>query len=326
MDQGAPNPLDVLWTHSKAVDGAGIIQHKVAADTVARRRNSQLDFADRSQTCIVFDWDDTLFPTNYIIHELKLDHTQPLASQAWLSASAEQTVTAKLAQCEAHALELLQRSSLRGHVALVTLAKDDWVHRCCRLWYPTIGEYIRSVDMPVLYAQDRLTEQQKGDIWDRTRGNDEEYYGTVKGRAIGDEIERFYSQYEGQTWKNVISIGDSRFERFGLMAASTAYMTGRRLSSQFVHPQLPNQQGAWETVANDKQVRLRVKVCKLVEQPDMDELVVELHLVSRWLDLMVKLNEGFDMDIEALSDNVKVQIAEAVLRGQRPVSQLPRVA
>ena len=35
----------------------------------------------------------------------------------------------------------------------------------------------------------------------------ERFWSTVKGRAIARECSKFYSQYEGQSWKNVISIG-----------------------------------------------------------------------------------------------------------------------
>merc|ERR1719277_1699377 len=73
--------------------------------------------------------------------------------------------------------------------------------------------------------------------------SEEAFYGLLKGRAIAEEIDKFYSQYEGQTWKNVLSIGDSRFERYGLLAASTAYMQRRRLSTLDQRPFTPAQRG-----------------------------------------------------------------------------------
>eukprot|EP00438_Fugacium_kawagutii_P021264 Skav220185 [mRNA] locus=scaffold1074:48236:61157:- [translate_table: standard] len=46
----------------------------------------------------------------------------------------------------------------------------------------------------------------------------------MKAKAITRECYNFYSQYEGQSWKNVISIGDSDFERIGTMSATKDYM------------------------------------------------------------------------------------------------------
>lgn len=36
------------------------------ANSALGRRNSQLFFASKSQTLLIFDWDDTLFPTTYV--------------------------------------------------------------------------------------------------------------------------------------------------------------------------------------------------------------------------------------------------------------------
>ena len=38
-----------------------------AANCALGRRNSQLFFASKSQTLLIFDWDDTLFPTTYVL-------------------------------------------------------------------------------------------------------------------------------------------------------------------------------------------------------------------------------------------------------------------
>merc|ERR1712185_668085 len=62
----------------------------------------------------------------------------------------------------------------------------------------------------------------------------ERYWSDIKGKAIAKEVKQFYSQYEGQSWKNIISIGDSDFERLGTQAATAEYMkrTGLRTSTQ----------------------------------------------------------------------------------------------
>merc|ERR1712129_245037 len=111
-------------------------------------------------------------------------------------------------------------------------------------------------------------------------------------------------------------------------AASTAYMVGKRLTT-IAKPFLPSEQQAWQKTkkeeGDDKVVRLRVKCCKLIEGPELEQLAIELVMIARWLGLMVALDEGFDLDIEALVDASVVSLVEEVLRGERAVEDLPSV-
>merc|ERR1711920_114949 len=98
-----------------------------------------------------------------------------------------------------------------------------------------------------------------------------------------------------------------------------------------MRPALPNKHGAWEKMSRTPSekphlIRLRVKCCKLVDQPDMEELAIELNMMSHWLELMVKLDEGFDLNIEAIKDEECISVVEAVLSGKRPVAELPKAA
>jgi hypothetical protein len=291
-----------------------------------RRLNSQLQFAELSQTVIVFDWDDTLFPTTALLEDFRVDWQLPVAAQVHLPVAERLQIESKLRHCEDLAIQVLLRSTSRGHVVIVTLARSGWVDMACQQYYPRLGEVLRNCGVPIVYALERVPEPQLLDM--RARGaGDEEIYGLVKGRAISEEIERFYSQYEGQTWKNVLSVGDSRFERFGLLAAATAYMMGRRMSAFDLLPKLPGEHEAWELLADGQRlVRLRVKCCKLLERPDADELAVELDMLSRWLDPMTSLDAGFDLDVEALIGEEEVSIAEAVLQGKRPTEDMPKLS
>lgn len=308
---GQPNPVELLRRHSLRHG-----QKEVLTATPRRRgrAESQWNFADPSQTVIVFDWDDTLFPTTNLIDVLSLDWQVPLAQQR-----VKKEVRTKLAQCENRAAEVLGKAVENGHVVVVTLAARGWVEQACECFYPKVGEVLRTNRIKIVNAQEF-----KG-VGDASQyQSEEEFYGLLKGRAIAQEIDRFYSQYEGQTWKNILSIGDSRFERYGVLAASTAYLQRRRLSSWDDQPFSPGQQDAWQKVEADGHVvKVRAKVCKLVDQPDIEELDIELDMISKWLALMVNINEGFDLDFEALVDSRLVGVVEGVLHGERPVKDLP---
>jgi len=311
-------------------DGATSSTLRIVKGASADKRTSQFQFAERLQTVIVYDWDDTLFPTSFLFDSLRLDLAVPLAQQRRLGARAKE-VSRKLAKCENLAAKILQESYVAGQVVVVTLAVKGWVEQACRCFYPKVGELLRQLKIRVVSARQEQVANgklnvSKGLVKAKCR-SEEEYWGLLKGRAISKEIEQFYSQYEGQSWKNVISIGDSQFERYGLLAASTAYIQNKRMSQLDVSPYSPAQSGAWQkmevTQDSERQIRLRVKCCKLLGDPDMDELAVELNTIGKWLTSMVRLDEGFDIDFEALKDVEQVAIVEGVLRGERPVTDLP---
>merc|ERR1711879_898407 len=120
--------------------------------------------------------------------------------------------------------------------------------------------------------------------------------GLMKGRAISEEAEAFYSQYKGQSWKNILSIGDSNFERYGLLAASSAYMQGLKVdndatpaspASQVWHS---TEEGCWEKLEDGHLKRLRAKCCKFIDTPDIDSLIAELETLLDFLEDMVKLD------------------------------------
>lgn len=297
----------------------------------AKRRDSQGNFHARAQTVVIFDWDDTLFPTTYVQEDLGLDWRLPLEEQ--LSPLEAEDARAKILACERYAGEALVKAKELAHVAVITLAGSGWVDLSCRHFYPSLGRLLRNLQIPVVYAQEQvkgLPQQYKKKNF-QADDDLERYWGLVKGMAIAGEAERFYSQYEGQSWKNILSIGDSTFERYGLLAASSAYMRDVSLAA---NPSAcagqapvwsPSQEGCWEKVQDGHVKKLRAKCCKLVDMPDTEELAVELEMVGKWLEGMVRLDEGFDLDLEAVEAESQVPTIEAVFRGERPVSDLPRL-
>lgn len=182
-----------------------------------------------------------------------------------------------------------------------------WVEHTCKNFFPVLGELLKEMSIPVLYAQEKLkrhemhcnTVHYSRDDWER-------YWGLMKGRAISEEAELFYSQYKGQSWKNILSIGDSNFERYGLLAASSAYMQGHKVDADATPASKgspvwnPTEDGCWEKLENGHIKRLRAKCCKLADAPDVEALATELEKLSEYLEDMVKLDNGFDVNLEEL--------------------------
>lgn len=311
------NPVELLRRHSLKYPSEQDSEQKRSTEGRSKRADSQWQFADPTQTMIVFDWDDTLFPTTDILDVLELNWQVPLSRQ-----KVKREVLAKIVACEKRSAGTLRRAAQSGHVVVVTLAAKGWVEQACRLFYPKVGELLKNLKIKIVNAQEP---EIKGLVGDPSQySSDEEYYGLLKGHAMALEVEQFYSQYKGQSWKNILSIGDARFERHGILAAATSYMQGCNMNAVGETPVLPTEQAAWRKVESDGHVvALRVKCCKLVDGPDIDELDIQLDMVSKWMHLMVALDEGFDLDFEALVNSELIAVVEGVLRGDRPVADLP---
>jgi hypothetical protein len=165
----------------------------------------------------------------------------------------------------------------------------------------------------------------------------------MKGKAIAKALSQFYSQYEGQSWKNIISLGDSDFERYGAMAATMQYAAaqglvneseivptsrsrasrarriseGSQLSVSSVKHHISTGNGrrmSWEGTVNGQEFKVRTKTFKMLDEPMVEELIVELSLLQQWLPLMVGLNDGFDVDLNSLDDKAQIDKIESTLR------------
>lgn len=293
------------------------------------RRNSQAIFADPSQTMIIFDWDDTLFPSTHLRHIKGFSLCKPVHQQRL--AKADCIVVARhLSRLEEKVHVLLEQATRLGRVVLVTLARAPWVHDACARFFPRVGKLIKQRRIKIVYAQDTSVVD---DHTPSSMSDDEfeEFWARMKGRAITKELDHFYSQYEGQSWKNVISVGDSTFERLGTIRATEAYMrdlgidvpveriptpTGASAGHVARVPSVTSTRSGLPEVEVDGQIyKVRTKTCKIIDDPSMQELAVELDLLHHWLPLLVALDDGFDCDLNDLDDAGAIAQIESTLRG-----------
>lgn len=310
-------------------------------------RNSQAFFADSLQTIIIYDWDDTLFPTTYVRDDMDFHWRTPLMEQRGLPRSELLAARAKLAACQRNVLTLLRDSLQLGKVVILTLARDPWVVESCKNFFPEVGELIESAKIPVVYAQNGV-QVDYNKLAMSTDEAVERHWAGVKGRAIAKTVSGFYSQYPGQSWKNVISIGDSDFERLGTMQATQEYLS--KLSASAVGrsdsktPRLGSKTptnamralkmaGAGlfsKTRSQDRPtleaevgghvIKVRTKTFKMVDQPECDEVTTQVAMITRWLGLMVKLDEGFDVNLNELGNPAVLVKIERTLRSRGSAS------
>ncbi|CAJ1365109.1 unnamed protein product, partial [Effrenium voratum] len=264
------------------------------------RRSSQEFYAEKFQTMIVLDWDDTLFPTSYLRDELRLSWLKSWQDQN-LAPKQKEEVASRLAICQTKVVDLLTQATRAGKVVLVTLARKPWVADSCRNFFPAVGQAIAELEVPIIYAQEGVSID-----YNKMCSNTEleRFWSGVKAKAIARECKSFYSQYDGQSWKNVLSIGDSDFERIGTMLATKDYMeqTGIETSP------------SGQAVVDDHVYKVRTKTLKMVDQPSIEELSTQLGLLRTWLPNMIKLDSDFDLNLNAADPNALRRMA-AVLRG-----------
>ena len=225
---------------------------------------STLDWYKPTQTAIIFDWDDTLFPTSWLKAQSSLRWFEPLPV-----ASPYRQIFQGIA---ANIRELLETASELGSVSILTLASSPWVTIAVRNFLPELEAVIVNLGIPVAYAREELLPG------DEALGSDD-MSRLLKRRAMHRVIKKFYSQYAQQSWKNVLSIGDSIFERQALQ----------------------------DVVSFKKQAatkKCRAKTLKLADAPDVDQLNAQMTVLNTWLRPMVLYDDHIDINLDGSLDEV----------------------
>jgi hypothetical protein len=140
---------------------------------------------------VIFDWDDTLFPTSWLQRQgfFKADAVPSMQQAAQLQ---------KLAD----AVERTLRATLLfGKVVVVTNAEKGWVELCCPKLMPSLAQVLSEVDI----VSARST-------YERHSQNPSEW----KRLAFAQELEQFHIQSDQQC--NVVSVGDSLYEQHAVMS------------------------------------------------------------------------------------------------------------
>jgi len=183
--------------------------------TPVKTTQAEPNFADPSETIIFLDWDDTVFPTTQVFETwgLSLDEPadNPYASE--LELWAESFTQMMLTVCR-----------LTARCVIVTNARGTWVEKCISRFAPKLKECLAAEGLKfhVVYAQDHLPKRFarpcKSTISQSMKCIEEKDDMMTMGKfaAMRSEVRRFYSRYNKQTWKNIMSIGDAPYERHAL--------------------------------------------------------------------------------------------------------------
>jgi hypothetical protein len=138
-------------------------------------------------TLIIFDWDDTLFPTTW------LQQHGFFEDEATLSTEQEMQMKS-LAQSARLALQVAMQI---GKVVIVTNAEQGWIEMSCTKFMPSLVSLLRTVDMVSARASyEQFTESPSE--WKRL--------------AFRNEVDLMYGVACSEQKRNIVSIGDSLHE------------------------------------------------------------------------------------------------------------------
>eukprot|EP00439_Symbiodinium_sp_Y106_P067952 s1993_g11.t1 len=269
---------------------------------------SQAEYFRPEQTIILFDWDDTLCPSNWI------RENRPALS-FFKPCPADEKYQRPLRELQKHVEATLKLAMKMGKVIIVTNAMEPWVETSCRNFLPALMPivsqvqviYARSVfdtmtceaakkqargsspgrALPGLYAANGMNKLSGSSQRMAAAPVDEMAPQRWKEIAFEQEISGFYSRYAHQSWKNIISIGDSIFERDAVRRVVINRPTANR--------------------------KCRTKTAKLLDEPEIDELVAQVRVIHDALGLMVQYDGNLDIEIDEEDLKLDLSLAEKIM-------------
>jgi len=271
---------------------------------------SQSEFFKPDQTIILFDWDDTLCPSNWI------RQNRPALS-FFKPAPSDEKYQKPLNELSKYVDATLRLAMTMGKVIIVTNAMDPWVETSCRNFLPALVPIVSQ--LPVIYARSIYDANNCDPLKGSGRGrgssfgraplpgmyspNGQSKLGNCNTRlalqmdssapqkwkelAFEMEIAGFYSRYAHQSWKNVISVGDSIFERDAV----------RRVVLN--RPSMKK--------------KCRTKTAKLLDEPAIGELIAQVRVIHDALALMVQHDGNLDIEIDEEDLKLDISLADKIL-------------
>lgn len=220
---------------------------------------------------IVFDWDDTLFPTSFSLSDPRL---RPLFHKKRAAGGrAERAIenNRQLRALQAAAINAIKVASQIGRVVIITLAEEAWVRHASGMLMPGLFRLIEESDLQVLSAQDFHTAAFEDS------GNLEDSHGNGAMPNLTPLIEckaaAMRQCIPSGFLDQICSIGDSEVE------AQAARQVSMERNS--LHPCLH-------------------KVLKLCEMPTIEMLTAELNTAASWLPQAVEYRQSIFADIRSL--------------------------
>jgi len=227
---------------------------------------------------IIFDWDDTLFPTRHVTEVVKALHPKdgPLPSESPYHTDLK-------AHAQIVESILLSAREVVGRVSIVTLARRPWVENSAAWYLPGLDfeKLFQELEIEIFYAREHIT---RPHIYNAQLEEGVDMFVIAKRNAMLKCLRKLY----GPSTKtmHVISVGDSTVEH---------------LAAKEVLWCCPQEAGSY------------CKTIKLMSDPSVQNLAEELQVLASWLQQIVACEKDFDISFESedFNDNITVTLAGA---------------
>jgi len=224
---------------------------------------------DPNDTVLLFDWDDTLFPTWFItevvIPCVPRNKTNDDAKSD--QEALKETPYFNPLRCHADTVvEVLRTARSLGRVGIVTLSQRPWVQSSAEQYFPSLDfrAILKDLEIPIIYARECVRRPMISQAEVEEGVN---IFTVAKQNAMLKALKKLYGK--SKPWKNVISIGDSIVERDALKEI------------------------LWCNSSDEEDPHC--KTVKLMEDPSVEQLGAELVLLNVWLQSMALHKADFDV-------------------------------
>jgi len=250
-------------------------------------------------TLIILDWDDTLFPTTWLESKKAFKN----CSKAWQDEQPELHLSpddlAALEEMDQTARALVLTAADLGEVCCVTLAQRPWQEVSMKVFMPKLYEVWKELKIPVHYASEEADSTRLGTSGPAVRAivkDPTELTHLLQRQQVAKKMkamEKVINRFYGQTWANLISIGDGEAEW------------------DAVHELVFNHANPSSDRPEDQ---LHLKTVKLLQEPTCSLLQAQLQVIHAWLpsivsraeDLNTRLPEN-EEDILALHEDFMLE-------------------
>jgi hypothetical protein len=210
----------------------------------------------KSNSIIIFDWDDTLFPTYHLNNNNIIGNIIPSDFQDNLNILSNIIIN------------ILDNALTLANVIIITNAQYEWIDYSSNIYLPQIYEYLNSKNIEKISARDYCNDNLLID--DKIIDNYFEYYDLYSsaGESLLWKKITFQNYFiNNKFYNNIISIGDSECERFGLLNIK---------------------------LDDDNIFR---KSFKLNEKPNISLIIKELEYITKNLNVIVNYDGNLDIGI-----------------------------
>lgn len=225
---------------------------------------SQSPVEEPLRPLVIFDWDDTLFPTWYVTEVIQT--TLPAGHHKYSRLPEDSPHFESLAAHAQLVSETLQIAASFGTVAIVTLAARPWVDNSAEWFLPGVDlpEVLLNLDIPVFYAREHVRKTEK--VAARVEEG-VDLFMIAKRNAMKRCIRKLCPNAD--KIGNVICIGDSTTEELAIK----------------------------EIMWSDDSGLAQCKTIKLLDDPTLEVLGMELQLVTSWFEKMIPHGDDFHISL-----------------------------